>query len=160
MVASATSNEPAPALAAPDLAGLRQSALTDGGAVAYVVNTNTGQSAQISLTPRRPGGQVDYGPDRDAVLNENLSQVKQALGAATAGEPAESGSMSPRVGMAEFATGYDGGRVLTAYAIAPKTRWTVFVQQPLTEALARSGIPFRKHSHTPLGEEPAVRAWP
>jgi DNA helicase-2/ATP-dependent DNA helicase PcrA len=27
----------------------------------------------------------------------------------------------------------------------------------LTEALARSGIPFRKHSHTPLGEEPAVR---
>jgi DNA helicase-2/ATP-dependent DNA helicase PcrA len=28
----------------------------------------------------------------------------------------------------------------------------------LTEALARSGIPFRKHSHTPLGEEPAVRA--
>jgi superfamily I DNA/RNA helicase len=27
----------------------------------------------------------------------------------------------------------------------------------LTEALARSGIPFRKHSHTPLGEEPAAR---
>jgi DNA helicase-2/ATP-dependent DNA helicase PcrA len=27
----------------------------------------------------------------------------------------------------------------------------------LTEALARSGIPFRKHSHTPLAEEPAVR---
>ena len=79
-------------------------------------------------------------PDLSLVLREtdfsNLSQVKQALGAATAGEPAESGSMSPRVGMAEFATGYDGGRVLTAYAIAPKTRWTVFVQQPLAEALA------------------------
>jgi DNA helicase II / ATP-dependent DNA helicase PcrA len=28
----------------------------------------------------------------------------------------------------------------------------------LTEALARSGIPFRKHSHGPLGEDPAVRA--
>jgi uncharacterized protein (TIGR00375 family) len=28
----------------------------------------------------------------------------------------------------------------------------------LVEALARSGIPFRKHSHTPLGEQPAVRA--
>jgi len=27
----------------------------------------------------------------------------------------------------------------------------------LTEALARSGIPFRKHSHTSLGDEPAVR---
>ena len=79
-------------------------------------------------------------PDLSLVLREtdfsNLPQVKQALAAATAGEPAESGSMSPRVGMAEFATGYDGGRVLTAYAIAPKTRWTVFVQQPLAEALA------------------------
>jgi DNA helicase-2/ATP-dependent DNA helicase PcrA len=29
--------------------------------------------------------------------------------------------------------------------------------EALTEALARSGIPFRKHSHTPLTEEPAVR---
>jgi DNA helicase II / ATP-dependent DNA helicase PcrA len=28
----------------------------------------------------------------------------------------------------------------------------------LTEALARSGIPFRKHSHAPLGEDLAVRA--
>jgi uncharacterized protein (TIGR00375 family) len=28
----------------------------------------------------------------------------------------------------------------------------------LTEAFARSGIPFRKHSHAPLAEEPAVRA--
>jgi len=77
-------------------------------------------------------------PDLSLVLREtdfsNLAQVKQALGAATAGEPAE--TMSPRVGMAEFATGYDGGRVLTAYAIAPRTRWTVFVQQPLAEALA------------------------
>ena len=40
-------------------------------------------------------------PDLSLVLREtdfsNLSQVKQALGAATAGEPAESGSMSPRV---------------------------------------------------------------
>jgi DNA helicase II / ATP-dependent DNA helicase PcrA len=28
----------------------------------------------------------------------------------------------------------------------------------LAEALARSGIPFRKHSHTPLAEQPAARA--
>ncbi len=28
----------------------------------------------------------------------------------------------------------------------------------LTEALARSGIPFRKHSHAPFAQEPAVRA--
>jgi DNA helicase II / ATP-dependent DNA helicase PcrA len=29
--------------------------------------------------------------------------------------------------------------------------------EALTEALARSGIPFRRHSHAPLAEEPAVR---
>jgi uncharacterized protein (TIGR00375 family) len=29
---------------------------------------------------------------------------------------------------------------------------------PLVEALARSGIPFKKHSHRPLAEEPAARA--
>ena len=79
-------------------------------------------------------------PDLSLVLREtdfsSLPQVKQALAAATAGESPESGSMAPRAGMAEFATGYDGGRVLTAYAIAPKTHWTVFVQQPLAEALA------------------------
>jgi len=45
-------------------------------------------------------------PDLSLVLREtdfsNLPQVKQALAVATAEEPAESGSMSPRVGMAEF----------------------------------------------------------
>jgi DNA helicase II / ATP-dependent DNA helicase PcrA len=32
--------------------------------------------------------------------------------------------------------------------------------EALAEALARSGIPFRKHSHAPLAEEPAVRKLP
>ena len=41
-----------------------------------------------------------------------------------------------RAGAAEFARGFDGDPVLTAYAVAPKTRWIVFVQQPLAEALA------------------------
>jgi outer membrane protein OmpA-like peptidoglycan-associated protein len=87
VVASATSNEPAPALAASDLADLRQAALANGGAVAYVVDTNTGQPTQISLTPRRPDGQVDYGPDRDTVLNENLGQVEQLVGGQAADGP-------------------------------------------------------------------------
>ena len=43
---------------------------------------------------------------------------------------------APSVGAAEIANGFDGGKVLTAYAVAPKPRWIVFVQQPLSEALA------------------------
>ncbi len=87
VVASATSNEPAPALAGPDLADLRQAALAKDGAVAYVVDTNTGQPTRLPLTPRRPDGQVDYGPDRDTVLSQNLSQVQQLVGGQAADGP-------------------------------------------------------------------------
>jgi GAF domain-containing protein/HAMP domain-containing protein len=48
----------------------------------------------------------------------------------------EEGSPAPHVGSAEIAAGLDGAAVLTAYAIAPKTHWIVFVQQPLAEAFA------------------------
>ena len=48
----------------------------------------------------------------------------------------EEASAAPRVGSAEIAAGLDGAAVLTAYAIAPKTHWIVFVQQPLAEAFA------------------------
>ncbi len=79
-------------------------------------------------------------PDLSLVLRETdfsgLPQVRQALGAAVADEPAEGALTAPRVGLAEIAKAYDGGDVLTAYAIVPKTHWTVFVQQPLAEALA------------------------
>jgi outer membrane protein OmpA-like peptidoglycan-associated protein len=85
IVASATRNEPAPVLAPPDLASLRRTAA--GGAVADVVDTNTGQPDPVSLTPRRPDGQVDYGPDRDAVLNQNLSTVQQIVARQAAAGP-------------------------------------------------------------------------
>jgi hypothetical protein len=75
VIASATRNEPDPVLAAPDVAILRNAARgTDG--VAYVVNPNNGQPAQVSLTPRRPDGQVDYGPDRGEMLDANLARVQ------------------------------------------------------------------------------------
>ncbi len=80
VVASATRNEPAAVLGSSDIADLRQAALTRGGAIAYVVDTNTGQPATVMLTPLRPDGQIDYGPDRDARLAANLDQVQVLLG--------------------------------------------------------------------------------
>ena len=82
LIASASSNEPEPALAAQDNADLTQAATSSDNAVADVVNTNTGQPTQVALTPRRPDGQVDNGPDRAAVLNANLAKVKPAGGRA------------------------------------------------------------------------------
>lgn len=79
LVASATRNEPAAVLAPPDLALLRQAALSSNGAIADVVNPNSGQSVMVPLTPRRPDGQVDYGPDRANELAANLNQVQRLL---------------------------------------------------------------------------------
>lgn len=87
LVASATRNEPAAVLAGPDLTVLRQAATASGGATAYVVNTNTGQPTTVSLTPLRPDGQVDYGPDRDALLAANLNQVQGLLRHQAADQP-------------------------------------------------------------------------
>lgn len=84
---SATRNEPSPVLAAPDLADLRRDAVTSGGAIAYVINPNTGQPTTVTLTPRRPDGQVDYGPDRDSDLAANLSQVQHLLSLQAADQP-------------------------------------------------------------------------
>jgi outer membrane protein OmpA-like peptidoglycan-associated protein len=87
LVASATRNEPAAALAPPDLADLRQAALTGGGAIAYVVDPNTGQPTTVTLTPHRPDGEVDFGPDRYTVLAANLGQVQRLLGRQAADQP-------------------------------------------------------------------------
>jgi signal transduction histidine kinase len=86
-------------------------------------------------------GRLIAHPDLSLVLRQTdfsgLPQVKEALAAASAtNETSWSGLAAPRVGMAEIAKSYDGGDVLTAYAVVPKTHWTVFVQQPLAEALA------------------------
>ena len=87
LVASATRNEPAAVLAPPDLAYLRQAALAPGGAIAEVVDPNTGQPTTVMLTPRRPDGEVDYGPNRDALLAANLNQVEHLLGRQAAEQP-------------------------------------------------------------------------
>jgi outer membrane protein OmpA-like peptidoglycan-associated protein len=87
VVASATKNEPAAVLAAPDLTRLRQAALTGGGAIADVVDPNTGQPTEVTLTPLRPDGEVDYGPDRNTLVAANLNQVQRLLGRLAADQP-------------------------------------------------------------------------
>jgi two-component system NtrC family sensor kinase len=85
-------------------------------------------------------GRLIAHPDLSLVLGNtdfsHLPQVKQALDSQVPAEPRASAMAAPRVGMAEIATAFDGGSVLTAYAVAPRTNWIVFVQQPVAEALA------------------------
>ena len=80
VMASATRNEPAPALAPADVAELSQAGASSTNATAYVVNPDTGQAAGVSLTPRRADGQVDHGPDRNSELAANLQRVQRLLG--------------------------------------------------------------------------------
>ena len=85
-------------------------------------------------------GRLIADPDLSLVLRDTdlsgLPQVKAALAALGADEAAGRGAAQPVVGSAKVAKSLGGGDVLTAYAIAPKPRWIVFVQQPLAEALA------------------------
>jgi signal transduction histidine kinase len=87
-------------------------------------------------------GRLIAHPDLSLVLRDTdfsqLPQVRQALQDQAPIEPGPSAMAmaAPRVGMAEIATAFDGGKVLTAYAVAPLTHWIVFVQLPLAEALA------------------------
>ncbi len=87
VAASATANEPAPVLSGTDRAMLRTAGSTSTRAAAYVVNPNTGQAREVSLTPRRPDGQVDYGPDRNSELSANVNRVQQLLNTLAASKP-------------------------------------------------------------------------
>lgn len=87
VVASATRNEPEPELAPADIAELSQAGADSTNAVAYVVNPNTGQATEVSLTPRRPDGQVDWGPTRDQVLAANVARVRRLLSREAAYKP-------------------------------------------------------------------------
>ena len=80
MLAAADQERAAAVLAPPDLTGLRQRALASGGAVAYILDPNTGQPTTVALTPRRPDGQVDYGPNRYTTLTANLNRVQELFG--------------------------------------------------------------------------------
>jgi len=87
VAASATMNEPRPVLAAPDRALLNAVGAGSMNGTAYVVDPNTGQAAEVSLTPRRPGGQVDHGPDRDRRLAGNVDEVQRLLDRESADKP-------------------------------------------------------------------------
>jgi outer membrane protein OmpA-like peptidoglycan-associated protein len=87
VAASATMNEPGPMLAAPDRSLLRHAGETSSRATAFVVNPNTGQAREVSLTPRRADGQVDYGPGRASELAANLKRVQQLVGQEAASKP-------------------------------------------------------------------------
>ena len=85
-------------------------------------------------------GRLIAHPDLSLVLRDTdfsrLPQVRQALDANARAEPGAAVTPGPSIGAAEIATAFDGAKVLTAYAVAPHTYWIVFVQQPLSEALA------------------------
>jgi outer membrane protein OmpA-like peptidoglycan-associated protein len=80
VAASASANEPEPVLAAGDQSMLYAAGNDSTNAVAYVVNTNTGQPASVELTPLRPDGQVQYGPGRSEQIAQNVGRVQRLLG--------------------------------------------------------------------------------
>lgn len=87
LLGSGTRNEPAAVLAPTDLAVLSRAGANSTGAVAYVVDPNTGQPTEVPLTPRRGDGQVEFGPDRDQLLAGNVSRVQRLLGREAADRP-------------------------------------------------------------------------
>jgi outer membrane protein OmpA-like peptidoglycan-associated protein len=87
VAASATMNEPGPVLASADRALLRNAGVSSTRGAAYVVDPNTGQATQVPLTPRRPDGQVEYGPARSSLLTQNVDQVQRLLDRQAADKP-------------------------------------------------------------------------
>jgi outer membrane protein OmpA-like peptidoglycan-associated protein len=77
---TATANEPRPALSAASLAMLRSAGDSHTNAVAYVMGPASGQPARLPLTPRRADGQVEYGPQRQQILDRNVARVRRAVG--------------------------------------------------------------------------------
>jgi outer membrane protein OmpA-like peptidoglycan-associated protein len=80
LAASATANEPEPVLSAGIAQMLQSAGSASTNATAYIVDPATGQPTVISLTPRRPNGQVDYGPTRGQYLAANIAAVQRVLG--------------------------------------------------------------------------------
>ncbi len=76
---SATANEPEPVLAAADRALLYHAGATSTRGFAYVISPATGQPTRVGLTPLRADGQVEYGPRRDYLLQQNVNRVQQVL---------------------------------------------------------------------------------
>jgi len=80
IAATATANEPAPALSSADIALLEGMGESSAAAVAFIVNSANGQPVQLPLTPRRSDGQVEYGPRRSQLLQQNVSRIESQLG--------------------------------------------------------------------------------
>ena len=87
IAASGTANEAAPVLAASDQSMLRNAGSSSTRAVAYVVDPNTGNLREVSLTARRADGEVDYGPDRNRKLTANVNRVQELLNTLSASGP-------------------------------------------------------------------------
>lgn len=80
IAASATANEPAPWMSSADHGLLYGAGVSNGGGIAYVVDPNSGQPTMLTLTPRRPDGQIEYAqPRRDQLLASNVAAVQEVL---------------------------------------------------------------------------------
>lgn len=105
LLPSATANEPAPVLAPADRAVLYHAGATSTRGVAYVINPATGQPTRVGLTPVRADGQVEYGPRRDYLLNQNVNRVQQVLRTEAATGPFD---LLQMIGSAVRATSHPG----------------------------------------------------
>ena len=102
-------------------------------------------------------GRLIAHPDLSLVLRDTdfsqLPQVRQALDANARAEPGAAATPGPSVGAAEIATAFDGGKVLTAYAVAPQ-----HALDRLRAAAALRGAGFRLHVAAP--DPGPARPWP
>ena len=80
IAATATANEPAPALSTAGVALLERMGASSAAAVAFIVNPAGGEPIQLPLTPRRSDGQVEYGPRRSQLLQQNVSRIESQIG--------------------------------------------------------------------------------
>ena len=87
IAATATANEPGPALSSADVALLQMAGEAGTSAGTFVVSPSSGQAAPFPLTPRRPDGQVEYGPRRSQLLADNISRIASRLGTEAATGP-------------------------------------------------------------------------
>ena len=79
IAATATGNEPEPALSWDGLSMLRSAGSASRNAVAYLVSPAGGEPRHLPLTPRRANGEVEYGPQRGSLLAQNIARVQAAL---------------------------------------------------------------------------------
>ena len=88
VAATATANEPAPALGTPEVNRLQSAGAHGTTSSAWVVNPANQQATRLLLTPVRANGQVEHGPRRSQMLTANVSRIQTLLQASAAnGQP-------------------------------------------------------------------------